>query len=129
MLLVFAMKYGTKIPCPLPHNHFCCSLPSPVCLPHLLICTCLISLPIACPPSSVLCWCLLCFFYFCDMLHFFVTPFGLFVNIFSLSFFISTHSELCLVYDRLLIFDFSFDCVQIFFTEKNHICNVHLAKN
>ena len=30
---------------------------------HLYAClTCLISSPIACPPSSVLCWCLLCFF-------------------------------------------------------------------
>jgi len=62
MLLVFAMKCCTKVPCPLPHKHYCCSLPSPVCLPHLLICTCLISSPIACPPSSMLCWCLLCFF-------------------------------------------------------------------
>jgi len=52
--------------CSLPHNHYCCLLPSTVCLPHLLICTCLISSPIACPPSSVLCWCLLglfCFFF------------------------------------------------------------------
>jgi len=83
MLLVFAMKCS-KMPCPLPHNHYCCSLPSPVCLPHLLICTCLISPPIACPPSSVLCWCLLCFLFFCYMLHFFVTSFSLVcVHIFS----------------------------------------------
>jgi len=75
MLLVFAMKCCTKMPCPLPHNHYCCLLSSPMCLPHLLICTCLISSPIACPPSSVLCWCLLCFFLFWYMLHFFVTPF------------------------------------------------------
>jgi len=34
MLLVFAMKCCTKMPCPLPHNHYCCLLPSPVvCLP------------------------------------------------------------------------------------------------
>ena len=64
MLLVFAIKYYIKMPCSLPHNHYCCSLPSPVCLPHLLICTCLISSPIACPPSSVLCWCLYCAFSF-----------------------------------------------------------------
>ena len=77
MLLVFAMKCCTKMPCPLPHNHYCRLLSSPVCLPHLLICTCLISSPIACPPSSVLCWCLLRFFFvfFLYMLHFFVTPF------------------------------------------------------
>jgi len=56
MLLVSAMKC-TKMPCPLPHNHYCCLLPSPICLPHLLICTCLISSPTACPQSSVLCWC------------------------------------------------------------------------
>ena len=47
MLLVFAIKCWTKMPCPLPHSHYCCSLPSPVRLPHLLICTCLISSPIA----------------------------------------------------------------------------------
>ena len=66
MLLVFAMKCCTKMPCPLSHNHYdyCCLLPSPICLHHLLICTCLISSPIAYPPSSVLCWCLLCFFIF-----------------------------------------------------------------
>ena len=64
MLLVFTMKCCTKMPCPLPHNHYCCLLSSPVCLPHLLICTCLISSPIVCPPS-----------YFWYMLHFFVTPF------------------------------------------------------
>ena len=81
---VFAMKCCTKMPCPLPHNHYCCLLPSPVCLPHLLICTCLISSPIACPPLSVLCWCLLCIFAICCIslwLHF-----GLFLYIFSLSF-------------------------------------------
>jgi len=60
----YAMKCCTKMPCPLPHNHYCCLLPSPICLLHLLICTCLISSPIACPPWSVLCWCLLCFFIF-----------------------------------------------------------------
>ena len=54
MLLVFAMKCCTKMPCPLPHNHYCCLLSSPICLPHLLICTCLISSPIACPPSCVM---------------------------------------------------------------------------
>ena len=64
MLLVFAMKYCTKMPCPLPHNHYWCLLSSPICLPHLLICTCLISSPIACPPSSVLRWCLLRFCFF-----------------------------------------------------------------
>jgi len=62
MLLVFAMKC-TKMPCPLPHNQYCCLLSLPICLPHLLICTCLISSPIACPPSSVLRWCLLRFLF------------------------------------------------------------------
>ena len=37
MLLVFAMKCCIKMPCPLPHNHYCCLLSSPICLPHLLI--------------------------------------------------------------------------------------------
>ena len=57
VLPAFVMECCIKIPCSLPHNHFCCLLPSPVCLPHLLICTRLNSSPIACPPSSVLCWC------------------------------------------------------------------------
>ena len=50
------------MPCPLPHNHYCCLLSSHICLPHLLICTCLISSPIACPPSSVLCFIYIYFF-------------------------------------------------------------------
>ena len=93
ILLVLAMKCCTKMPCPLPHNHYFCLLFSPICLPHLLICTCLISSPIACPPSSVLCWCLLRFFYFWYMLHFFVTPFWIVcVHIFVwLFFFIPFH--------------------------------------
>ena len=64
MLLVFAMKCCTKMPCPLPHNHYCCLLSSLICLPHLHICTCLISSPIACPSSSMLCWCLLRSFFY-----------------------------------------------------------------
>jgi len=56
MILVLAMKCCTKMPCPLPHNHYCCFLSSPICLPHLLICTCLISSPIACLPSDHLCY-------------------------------------------------------------------------
>ena len=35
VLLGFAMKCCNRMPCPLPHNHYCCSFPSPVCLPHL----------------------------------------------------------------------------------------------
>jgi len=42
MLLVFAMKCCTKMPCPLPHNHYCCLLSSPMLaspahlyMPHL----------------------------------------------------------------------------------------------
>ena len=65
MLLVFAMKCCTKMPCPLPHNHyymllvsFTYVLASPA---HLYM---LISSSIACLPSSVLCWCLLRFFIF-----------------------------------------------------------------
>ena len=62
VLLVFAMKCFTNMPCLMPHNRYCCLLSSPMYLPHLLICTCLISSPVACPPSScVLCWCLLRF--------------------------------------------------------------------
>jgi len=52
------------MPCPPPHNHYSCLLFSPACLPHLLICTCLISSPTARLPSSVLCWYHWCFFIF-----------------------------------------------------------------
>ena len=81
MLLVFAMKCCTKMPCPLHHSHYCCLLPSPICLPHLLICTCLIHFT-HCLPTIYLCYVdvyCVCFliFYFCYMLHFFVTPFWL----------------------------------------------------
>jgi len=42
MLLVFAMKCCTKMPpCLLSHD-YCCLLSSPISLPHLLICTCLL---------------------------------------------------------------------------------------
>jgi len=78
MLLAFAIKRCTKMPCPLPHNHYCCLLSSPTRLPHLLICTCLISSPIACPPSFVLCWYLLRFYFFIFAICYislFVTPF------------------------------------------------------
>jgi len=82
----------------MPHNHYCYLLPSPICLPHLLICTCLISSPNACPPSSVLCWCLLCFFTFYFFFIFAICyislwlHFGLFVYIFSLPFLFLCHS-------------------------------------
>jgi len=39
LLLVSAMKCCVKMYCYLSHNPYCCSLPSPVCLLHLLICT------------------------------------------------------------------------------------------
>ena len=46
MLLVFLMKCCIKMPCSLPHNHYCCLLPSPICLSHLFIRTCLNSSPL-----------------------------------------------------------------------------------
>jgi len=63
--LLLVMKCCVKMHCSRPHNPYCCSRPSPMCLLHLLICTCINSSPIACPPSSVLCWCLLCLCLFC----------------------------------------------------------------
>ena len=95
MIFVFAMTCCTKMPCPLPHNHYCCLFPSPICMPHLLICTCLISSPIACPPSPVLCWCISCFFIFFIFAICYISlwlHFGLFVYIFSLSFLFLCHS-------------------------------------
>ena len=105
MLLVFAMKWCTKIPCPLPHNHYCCLLPSTAHLymPHLFT---------HCLPT-IICAMLMCivfsFFFFVFFLIFVICyislwlHFGLFVYIFLLSF------KPCLVYDRLLIFSF-FHC-------------------
>ena len=98
LVVVFAMKCCTKMPCTLAYNQTIIA----ACFSHLLICTCLISSPIACLPSSVLCWCLLCFFIFYFFLSFFLLfaicyislwlHFGLFVYIFSLSFLILCHS-------------------------------------
>ena len=102
MPLVFAMKCCTKMPCPLPHNHCCCLILSPylmlaspahLYMPHLLT---------HCLPT-IICVMLMSivFFYFCYMLHFFVTPFGLFVYIFSSSFLFLCHSmwllQFCIV--------------------------------
>ena len=77
MLLVLAMKCCTKMPCPLPHNHYCCLLSSPICLPHLLICTSLHASSL----HPLLAHHHLCYvdvycvvFYFWYMLHFFVIP-------------------------------------------------------
>jgi len=110
MLLVSAMKCCTKMPCPLPHNHYCCLLSSPICLPHLLICACLISSPIACPPSSVLCLLMsiaffVVVFYFCYMLHVFVTPFWIVcVHIFVWLVFVPLHYFVYVVFILLCLF-------------------------
>jgi len=94
MLLVFAMKCCTKMLCPMPHNHYCCLLPSPIyaCL------TC--SSVHASSHHPLLAHHHLCFvdvycvlFFFCFIccislwLHF-----GLFVYIVSLSFLFLCHS-------------------------------------
>ena len=95
LLLVFVMKYCVKMHCSLPHNPYCCSLPSPVHLPA----TCINSSPIAYPQSTVLCWCTLCFVFF--WLHFSVFFFC--ISLFSsLLFFCS----LLLSYFLLLFFVF-----------------------
>jgi len=60
---------------PLLHNPCCCSLPSPSCMLHLLICTYLNSLAIACPASYVsLCAALVVFKYcsLCILYHFII---------------------------------------------------------
>ena len=73
--------------CPLLHNPYCCSLPSPMFMLHLLICTYLNSSPIACSPPSVSHWCLLCiWFNICFgntvfTFYFFITFFGLVTRI------------------------------------------------
>ena len=74
----FATCFCNEMCFSLPHNPCCCSLPSPVCLLHLLICTCINSPPIACPPSSVSCWCILCFFLILFWPYFSVIAFLLF---------------------------------------------------
>jgi len=76
MLLVLAMKCCTKMRCPLHHNHHCCLLPSPICLPHLLICTDEAHLFTHCL-STIICVMLMSIFFFLlyHILHFFVIPF------------------------------------------------------
>jgi len=53
LLPVFVMKCCVLMHCSLPHNPYCCSLPSPMCMLHLLICTYLNSSSIACTPAYV----------------------------------------------------------------------------
>jgi len=104
MLLVFAMKCCTKMPCPMPHNHYCCLLPLPVCLPYLLICTCLISLnPLLAHHRLCYVYVYGVFFYFCYMLHFFVTPFWLVcAHIYTFIFiFVSFHAIATILYCHL----------------------------
>ena len=98
MLLVFAMKCCSKIIkclalCSASLPDYCCLLPSPVCLPHLLICTCLISSPIDCLPT-IICIMLvsIVFFFFVICYISLWLHFGLFVYIFSLSFLFLCHS-------------------------------------
>jgi len=62
LLPAFVMKC-VLMHCSMPHHPYCCLLPSSMCLLYLLICTCINSSPNACPPSSVLHWCLLCMYY------------------------------------------------------------------
>ena len=80
MLLVFAVKCCIKMLCSLPHNHYCCSLPSPVCLPYMphLFTHCLPTIICVVLMSIVL---FFNFSYFCDMLHFIVTSFWLVVSV------------------------------------------------
>ena len=58
LLLVFEVKF-VKMHCSLPHNPYC-YFPW---LLHLLVCICINFSSILCPPSLVLCWCLLCFLF------------------------------------------------------------------
>ena len=97
LLSVFVMICCDKMHCSLPHIPYFCSLPSPVCLLHLLTCTCVDSSPIACPPSSVVCWYLLWFlFYFrCISLFFLCACFSFLL--FSIMFLLLT---ICGIYDR-----------------------------
>jgi len=55
MLLIFAIKCCTKMPCPLPHNHYCCF--------------CLLPSPIACSPSCVMLMFIAFFYFFLFLLY------------------------------------------------------------
>jgi len=101
VLLVFVMKCLIKMPCSLPHNHYCCSLPSPVCLPYLFICTCLNSSPLLahhhlcyvdvftpCLPTFIFVMLLFIVFFFCFFLS--VLKFHSFVLFLSLTAFLVT---------------------------------------
>jgi len=54
-----------------------------MCLLQLPICTCLNSLPNACPPSSVLHWCLLCTVWYCKTIV--LCPFFMFIILCTLN--------------------------------------------
>ena len=68
LLLVSVMKC-VKMYCYLPHNPYCCLLPSPVCLLHLLICTCINQLFTLSPPICVMLMSIVSF-YFIFVLYF-----------------------------------------------------------
>jgi len=80
LLHAYLIKCCVLLHFPLPNYPYCCSLHSPMCMFHLLICALLKSSPIACPPSSVLHWCLLCiWFNVCVsviLLYLFIISFG-----------------------------------------------------
>jgi len=106
LLLVFVMKCVKKHCC-LPHNPHCYSLSSPVCLLHLFICTCINSSPIACPPSSMLCWCQLCvcvFLYFrCILCFFFLCACASFLLLWLLHWSVILMCSLVILYVAFLL--------------------------
>ena len=114
------MKCCVKIHCSLPHNPYFCLLPSPVLVStaHLymsqLFIHCLPTIICVMLMSIVVFFGFFLIFVIC-MLHFFVTPFWLICeHIFS--FVLHFHSFRTL-FGIWSAFDFSFDCVQIFWND------------
>ena len=70
-------------PCSLPHNHYCCSLPSPVCLPHL----CMPQFFIDCLPTIIRVMLM--------SLVFFVCSFVCLLSVFSFLGLLMVHCFLC----------------------------------
>ena len=67
---LFVMKCCVLMHYSLPHNPCCCSLPSPMCILHLLICPYLNSSLTACPASYESSWVALVIFIYCNFWEF-----------------------------------------------------------
>ena len=118
MLLVFAMKCCNKMLCPLPHNHYCCSLPSPVHLymPHLFT---------HCLPTSICV--MLMFFFLCIFFIFVICYISLWFICFVYFFELMSNVIFDLFFKFTCLFLYCLSCnrlaahIYIYFLRKNFI--------